>query len=757
MPGWPFATISGDLRPFPLTDMAESREHPDFAIREIEATMPRLRGDLRWTFQEVRGEGSYLLEDPLQGRYYRLGQREREFAERLDGHRTVAALVASASQGDPRLALDAAEANALVRMLIDAGLVVTGGADHAGRVWDEVNRTQESKRALGKIGQALFLKIPLGNPDHFFSWLSVRAGWLAGPWFVLLWLVVVGWGAAAVGGQKERFLAQMSGLFDFGNLWILGGLWLVLKAFHECWHGFVCRRFGGAVPEAGVTLLLFTTPLGYVNASSSTAFPSRWHRIAVAGAGMYGELFVAALAAILWAQAEPGALSAALHQVVVLSSVTTVLFNANPLMRFDGYYLLTDLLDIPNLYGKGQNVVHWWLRRWVLGMKKAKSPLRAGDPRLVIGLYGAAAWVWKGLVLAGLLLSATLLFEGIGLLLAIVVGLAMAAQAMGTATKYLKKSAASEGLRPVRLVLRLALLSAAVVAALFLIEVVPTAKAPAVVRDTGGGEIRVGCPGFLAELAVKSGDRVEEGALLARLENAEERARLARLDAEIGRSRLRRDTYLQQGRIAASQAEEEHLAGLERTAEELRSHVASLELRSPRAGTVDGRELGHLLGTWVEPGRVLCSVVGAERRELVILAAPEDRSRFEEAYAAGRSVVFRPRGRWQTWQAALGELVPRAALEPVHFALIAPAGGPLPVRKRSEGGESQESGAVSAYELTKPRFEIRADLEDGSGVLREGEMGTVLATATEQSSLAELAWRAVQRQMERLWERAGGV
>ena len=85
------------------------------------------------------------------------------------------------------------------------------------------------------------------------------------------------WGILALHGEKERFFAQMSGLFDFGNLWILGGLWLALKVFHECWHGFVCRRLGGVVPEAGVALLLFTTPLGYVNASSSTAFASRWH------------------------------------------------------------------------------------------------------------------------------------------------------------------------------------------------------------------------------------------------------------------------------------------------------------------------------------------------------------------------------------------------------------------------------------------------------------------------------------------------
>ncbi len=353
--------------------------------------------------------------------------------------------------------------------------------------------------------------MPLGNPDRFFDWLARRAGWLGGPWFALVWIVTLLAGASSVYGQKERFTAQMSGMFDFGNLWILGGLWLVLKAFHECWHGFMCRRFGGAVPEAGLTLLLFTTPLGYVNASSSVAFPSRWHRIAVSAAGMYGELFLAALAAIFWARVAPGTWSEALHQVVVLSSVTTVLFNANPLMRFDGYYLLSDLLDIPNLYGKGQSVANWMFRRWILGMRKAEFPLRRGESFPLIAVYGVAAWVWKSVVFIGIVLALAVLFEGAGLLLAVALLAAAILQSILSAVKYLRKSAASEGLRPVRLVLRLSAGAGLAALVLFAVEVTPSVRAPAVVRDVGGGEIRAACPGFLRDLKVTVGDRVAKG------------------------------------------------------------------------------------------------------------------------------------------------------------------------------------------------------------------------------------------------------
>lgn len=741
--------------------MSSSRETPDFAVREIEVTSPRLRDGLRWTFQQIGGEGSYLLEDPLAGRFYRLGRREHEFAKRLDGRQTVSDLVATSARGDSGAALEAGEATSLVRMLIDAGLVTTEDSDHAERVWDEVNRKQESKRTLGKMGQIMFLKLPLGNPDRFFAAAAAKMGWLTGPVFALVWLVTLILGAVAIFGEKERFAAQMSGLFDFGNLWILGGLWLVLKVFHECWHGLVCRRFGGVVPEAGVTLLLLTTPLGYVNASSSTAFASKWQRIAVSAAGIYGELFIAALAAILWSKVEPGALSGALHQVVVLSSITTLLFNANPLMRFDGYYILSDLLDIPNLFTKGQKVSQWIFRRWILGMKKAKFPLAKTERVGIIAIYGIAASVWKVIVITGLLLTAAFLFEGAGLLLAAFVICVMIVQGIASMVEYLKKSALAEGLQPMRLVLRVATALGLITAALFLIEVTPTASAPAVVQDVRGGAVRVECPGLLTDLFVTDSEQVKEGDLLARLENIEEISRLRRLETDIAASRLRRDQFVEDGEIAAAQAEGENLAALEGIARDLRAYTASLELRAPRDGIVDGRHLELLLGTWIEPGRLLLSVAAEDAKELIILAAAEDRENFEESRRANREVVFQPRGRWQTWTAALRDTVPRASLEPAHFALITPGDGPLPVKQRGSEPESSARGengsAASRYELTKPRFEIRADLAgEGSASLRDGEMGMVLSRATGSNSLAELGMRGLQRQFDRLVEQHMG-
>jgi putative peptide zinc metalloprotease protein len=724
--------------------------NPDFAVREIEVSTPRVREGLRWTFQESGGEGCYLLEDPMNGRFFRLGRREHHFVKSLDGRRTVAQIVAALSGGDRELAIEGNDAASLVRMLIDNGLVVTGDSEHADRVWDEVNRQHETKRAFGKMGQWMFLKLPMGNPDRFFAWLANRLGWLVSPGFFVIWLAALIWGGLAIYDQAERFRSQMSGVFDFGNLWMLGGLWIVMKAFHECWHGLVCRKFGGVVPEAGVTLLLLTTPLGYVNASSSAAFPSKWQRIAVAAAGMYGELFIAALAAVWWARVEPGPLSAALHQVVVLSSVTTVLFNANPLMRFDGYYILSDLLDIPNLYGKGQSVTRWLLRRWVLGMKKAKFPLRPGERGWLIGIYGVASGIWRFFVMIGLLVASAYLFEGIGLILTAIAVVSMVVQGISGTFKYLRKSAAAEGLRPGLLLLRITALTGLLITALCLIRVTPTVSAPAVVRDASGGEVRAECPGFLAEIGARDGTHVKEGDLLFRLENAQETARLKKLESEIERSRLRREQFLAADQLASWQAEDRNLAALEATASELREFVATLERRAPRDGVVQCRQIASLEGTWVEPGRLLISVGTDEMKELVILAQQEDWPAFKDAQATGREIRFYPRGRLSAHQALLREVVPRATLEPSHFALITPAGGPLAVKRKAGSGDSADG--LSQYELTRPRFEIKADLSDGlqGDQLADGEPGKVTTGESETQSLAGLTWDYLQRRWDAL-------
>ena len=242
----------------------------------------------------------------------------------------------------------------------------------------------------------------------------------AGRWAVfgfLVWLAVIATGAAQVATDWPRFSRGFEGILARDNWLWLFGVWAVLKIVHEFSHGNFCRHFGAAVREVGVIFILFV-PMGYVDATASLGLPSKWRRMIVSAAGLYAEFFVAALAAIAWAHTGPGQLGAALHNAIVTGTVVTLFFNANPLMRFDGYYLLSDALEIPNLATRGRA----WFMRVLMWLLTGDASARPAWPRerdeWIVAIYGLASSVWQTVVLAGLLVSASALMRGGGLLLA---------------------------------------------------------------------------------------------------------------------------------------------------------------------------------------------------------------------------------------------------------------------------------------------------------------------------------------------------
>ncbi|MCB1078960.1 MAG: biotin/lipoyl-binding protein, partial [Verrucomicrobiae bacterium] len=285
------------------------------------------------------------------------------------------------------------------------------------------------------------------------------------------------------------------------------------------------------------------------------------------------------------------------------------------------------------------------------------------------------------------------------------------------------------------------------------IRITPTVSAPAVVQEVSGGEVRAECPGFLMEIAVKDGQSVQEGDLLFRLENVEQVVRLQRLESEIERSRIRQEKFLSTDQLAGWQAELKNLDALEATAAELRAYTATLERRAPRSGVVQGLDLDSFQDTWIGPGQLMMTIGTSDRKELIVLAAQEDWDTFEKAQREGRNAVFRPRGHWQTADATIQTATPRATTEPPHFALIAPGGGPLTVRKTDASAPSNESDRLSHYALSAPRFEVRAEVgPKDAGHFLSGETGILVVTASEPETLATLGIREIGRRVEALWE-----
>lgn len=701
----------------------------DRSVTEIASTRPLLRREIKLACRNQKGSVVYLLEDPLSGKFFEIGEREHALITLLDGRRTVSEIIALSVSGPQASGLTESEATSLIRTLSDARLLETLSDDHSQRIREHSSEKRDGDRVAQKAKSLFFLKVPLGNPDRLLAAVNRVLGPIPGWIFAAIWFGVISWALVVYGENASRFGEEIRGVLKVGNFAAFGAVWLVLKVVHEFCHGIVCKRFGGSVPESGISLLLFVTPLAYVDASSSIRFPSKWHRILVAAAGILGEFLIAAIALMVWASVSPGVLGSVLHQVVVISTVTTLLFNANPLMRFDGYYIAADLLEISNLYTKGQKATNYLWKRWILGIKGAAFPLSGVErsDQFIIFAYGIASAAWRVVVMVGLFIGACLLFQGAGKILAVTVAAAMVFGCIKGLVKYFKKSAGLEKANPVLLFLRVALFAGLLVVAGRSIQISPSVKAPAILDPGHAGEIRIECPGFVEALHVKNGAWVKEGELILSLQNREVEAELNSMKLELARARLRADIYLQDENVSGFQAEAKNVEGLESKVIDLERYVSTLEMRAPIAGRVYSRELDSRKGDFLEKGSAAIRIVNPEHRELRIAVAQSRMDAIGTIHPGDKIEIFdRDTGAFH--EATLERIRPQAGLEAPHRGLTVPGGGPLVVRESYDGGDPV---------LVSPHFTAIARL-DGEQELREGEILWAKFASAEDMALS--AW-----------------
>ena len=333
-----------------------------------------------------------MIEDPLSSKYHRVGLAEYRFLRHLDGNVTFSEAFARASLESGAGAMTEREAVAVLSWLVENRLADLGGDIPE----DFLSKTRGGliKAKLKNAFNMLFIKIPLGSPDRAldrtYPLVRFACGWL----FFAFWAVLGLVGITQVALNWNRFVQGTEGVLAPNNwLWLML-VWVGLKAWHEAWHAFICKHHGGRVREGGLMLVLFA-PMGYVDATSSLAFRSRWKRIHVAAAGVYGEAALAAIAAIVWAHTGPSVLNTVAMNVMIMASTVTLFFNLNPLMRFDGYFILIDLLQKPNLATRSNQLIQTVAKRWLLGKKELTPPVWSEGETWLQLTYGLAAMIWR--------------------------------------------------------------------------------------------------------------------------------------------------------------------------------------------------------------------------------------------------------------------------------------------------------------------------------------------------------------------------
>lgn len=666
--------------------------HAEFDHRVCEPgeTRLKLRGDLTFTPDTSGGTPFYLVEDRLNSRFFRLGVTEYTFVSLLDGQTTVDEALSQLSTVLPNHQMTQADAASQCKWLIEMDLAHSAGSVQSSRLAESAKTTRDNQ-ALQQFNPLMF-RLPLMRPDAWFDRLAKPLGWLFSPIAGLFWLVLLAVGGYLVAAQWERFLASSQGLFAPGNWFWLALVWLVLKIVHEISHGVVCKKYSGKVRETGVMFMLFA-PLAYVDVTSSWRFRSRLQRMHVAAAGMYTELMIAAVAAIVWSQTESPWLANLCFNIIFMSSLTTLLFNANPLMKFDGYYILSDALDIPNLDTSGRNYLRTWGRKYLFGAP-ATLPDWGLKNGIIVRVYGWASFGWRTMVCLSMVLTAATLFHGAGVVLALLAIVLWYGLPAFTLAKYL--AAGEPGDQPNRVRFFLTTGAAFVLGGGFLL-LAPwpgVRQAPVVVEYSPPMVIRAASSGFLQTIHVRNGEEVKPGQLLLQLENRPLVRELADLDLQIQQSLIRGRQFHQQGKLAAEQAEAKKREGLQSQRTEKQLQVDQLAIYAPSAGRVVARNLAAKQGVWLEQGDEIVTIGNESKKELALSIAQNDLKVFDRR--VGETVLIHLPHR-AAFEGKLQRVVPQATLEPPHAALLAANGGPIAVKPKADSGEA-------TFELLQPRF-----------------------------------------------------
>jgi putative peptide zinc metalloprotease protein len=513
------------------------------------------RRDLQVTRHLFRGQSSYLLCDPLTLQSHRLDPQDYRIFVNIDPARSLGEIFDGLVKAG-RLDTEQEEAFYLFIYRLHTLNFLNLPVSDEKALYQKFLRRNAARRRE-KIFGILFLRVPLWNPDSFLQKTINYTRFLFSPWFFITWLILIAVAAFVSIKHWDQLIQPLEGILAAKNLPIMWVTLITLKLFHEFGHAYACKHYGGYVPEMGAYLIMFT-PCAYVDATASWSLTRKLHRIIVCCAGMYVECFVAALAMLVWASTPPGLLHDVAYNVIVLASAVTILFNINPLMRFDGYYILSDFVEIPNLRRRASEYLNQWLKRVFLGV----SPEKRNQGILAhcwLGAFGVAASLYRVSIMIGIGTVLAYKFKTVGFVIAALMIGGTFFKAIKSAVSYLWFSAEASPAR-VRAVLTSLLPLLGLPIAIGMIPVRSTVQAAGTLDGVEEHVIRTPIDGFLTDVINPHTTSTDPETTIARLQNDDCMERLADVEAKITAGIIKRDAALSVDPSKAVEEEKSRIA-----------------------------------------------------------------------------------------------------------------------------------------------------------------------------------------------------
>jgi len=601
-----------------------------------ERPVARMRPDLLISPQLFYGKLCFVVKDPLTLRYFRLQPVEHFLLTQFDGRKNSRDLLSLLQQRFPEGTLTVQDILRFVGMLHESHLLVGQGLGHSD--WLGKSRGDARRKRFKELAQNfLFFKIPVFHPNRLLGFLDRTLGKIIFSRAIAITAIAVIllalWNVLM---SVDRLMNLPYNLMSWQNILVMYCVFIGTKIFHEFGHGMAAKHFGGEVSTMGIMLFIIT-PSFYCDTSDAWMIPSRPARLWINAGGIVVELVIAALASFVWLYTSDDAMINQIALNVMIScSVTTLFFNANPLMRFDGYYFLADLLEIPNLMGKSRELVGCYAQKYVLGLKPKMPPDENRAGWLVAYAIGSTIYRW--VIMFGIVALLYYLFSQIGLgpigvLLAVIYVVMTVLWPVGKTLSFLWKQRWDVGRR-------LAYMGVAAgfgLAVLLGIALMPWKMAirePLVVLSEQDEPVYVSTPGYVQEVLHDAGDTVKKGDIILTLADP---ALQTLLDGAVSKREgevLHATQAASENAPAVLAASNEAIIAYDKQISLIKERMSDLVLRAPVDGVViQEASLKRNVGNYLPSGLKVCRVIQTDHLEARISLPQQEAALVREGMA----------------------------------------------------------------------------------------------------------------------------
>jgi putative peptide zinc metalloprotease protein len=521
-----------------------------------------------------------VLKEDINSEWFRVSPEAYQFLATLSLERTVSEAWHLTLERDHDFTLSQEEVVQLLGQLHLANMLTYDQFSNADSFFERF-RTKDKRQKLALLAGFLSIKLPLFDPNRALNASLPLIRVMFGPLGLGLYGLLILAGAVTFTQNSNALFASTQGILAPDNLFLLYLGFAFAKVIHELGHAALCKHHGGDVHVLGVMLLIFT-PIPYVDASASWGFRTRAERLSVAAAGVLFELAVASCALLIWANTAPSTLNALSYNIVFTASVSTLLFNSNPLLRFDGYHVLVDALDMPNLFNNSRAQLKYLGQRYLLLMRSATPAAQSPREAWILPIFGVLSLSYWVVLMIGIVTFVANQYLGLGILMAVLLVGMLFLLPVFKFIKFLVSDRALQGNR-IRTIGLTALLIAMLAAPLTLVPLQQTVRVSGVVEAQQARRVFAQARGEIQVRPPPNGSWVQRGALLLELIDPE-------LDFQVASNQARKQQlYSQlQESISINRANidplREQIAALETYLQRLAQQQAALQVRAPIDG-----------------------------------------------------------------------------------------------------------------------------------------------------------------------------